>query len=107
LINSCPLPWGEGGESGEPGEGFLPTKPRNCGILDKRHYRDIAEWERESMLQWASEARPLASTFTHQGLSEASSEAVAGHACQADAVLEAHQERAGVRLACLHVELLK
>jgi len=59
------------------------------------------------MLQWASEARPLASTFAYQGLSEASFEAVAGHASQADAVLEAHQERVGARLACLHVELLK
>ncbi|SPE26799.1 hypothetical protein SBA2_300009 [Acidobacteriia bacterium SbA2] len=29
-----PLPWGEGGESSEPGEGFLLIEPRNYGIRD-------------------------------------------------------------------------
>ena len=28
MIEFSPLPWGEGGESSEPGEGFLPTEPR-------------------------------------------------------------------------------
>ena len=32
MINFSPLPWGEGGESSEPGEGFLPTEPRDRGI---------------------------------------------------------------------------
>jgi len=32
LVDFCPLPWGEGGESSEPSEGFLPTEPRNFGI---------------------------------------------------------------------------
>jgi hypothetical protein len=32
MIEFSPLPWGEGGESSEPGEGFLPTEPRNVGI---------------------------------------------------------------------------
>ncbi|SPE22077.1 hypothetical protein SBA2_10019 [Acidobacteriia bacterium SbA2] len=35
MIGFSPLPWGEGGESSEPGEGFLPTEPRNFGIRDK------------------------------------------------------------------------
>ena len=32
LIDFSPLPWGEGGESSEPGEGFRPAKFRNFGI---------------------------------------------------------------------------
>ncbi len=32
MIDFSPLPWGEGGEGSEPGEGFLPTEPRNFGI---------------------------------------------------------------------------
>jgi hypothetical protein len=32
MMDFSPLPWGEGGESIEPGEGFLPGKPRNFGI---------------------------------------------------------------------------
>jgi hypothetical protein len=32
MIDFSPLPWGEGGESSEPGEGFLPTEPRDFGI---------------------------------------------------------------------------
>jgi len=32
-----PLPWGEGGESSEPGEGFLHIDPRNFGIRDHPH----------------------------------------------------------------------
>ena len=32
MTDFSPLPWGEGGESSEPGEGFLPTEPRNFGI---------------------------------------------------------------------------
>jgi len=32
MMDFSPLPWGEGGEGSEPGEGFLPTEPRNCGI---------------------------------------------------------------------------
>jgi hypothetical protein len=32
MMDFSPLPWGEGGESSEPGEGFLPTEPRNFGI---------------------------------------------------------------------------
>ena len=28
MLDFSPLPWGEGGESSEPGEGFLPTEPR-------------------------------------------------------------------------------
>ena len=35
MIDLSPLPWGEGGESSEPGEGFLPTEPRNSGIRAK------------------------------------------------------------------------
>jgi hypothetical protein len=35
MMDFSPLPWGEGGESSEPGEGFLPTEPRNFGIRDK------------------------------------------------------------------------
>ncbi|SPE26361.1 hypothetical protein SBA2_30026 [Acidobacteriia bacterium SbA2] len=35
MIDSSPLPWGEGGESSEPGEGFLPTEPRNFGFRVK------------------------------------------------------------------------
>jgi len=37
MINLSPLPWGEGGESSEPGEGSLPSDPRNFGIRDYRH----------------------------------------------------------------------
>jgi hypothetical protein len=32
MMDFSPLPWGEGGESSEPGEGFLPTEPRNFGF---------------------------------------------------------------------------
>ncbi len=32
MIDFSPLPRGEGGESGEPGEGFLLIEPRNFGI---------------------------------------------------------------------------
>ena len=32
MIDFSPLPWGEGGESSEPGEGFLRMAPRNFGI---------------------------------------------------------------------------
>jgi hypothetical protein len=32
MMDSSPLPWGEGGESSEPGEGLLRTNPRNFGI---------------------------------------------------------------------------
>ena len=35
MTDFSPLPWGEGGESSEPGEGFLPTEPRNFGIRVK------------------------------------------------------------------------
>jgi hypothetical protein len=31
-MDFSPLPWGEGGESSEPGEGFLHPEPRNFGI---------------------------------------------------------------------------
>jgi len=33
MMDFSPLPWGEGGESSEPGEGFLPTESRHFGIL--------------------------------------------------------------------------
>jgi hypothetical protein len=36
MIDITPLPWGEGGESSEPGEGFLPTERRKFGIEDQR-----------------------------------------------------------------------
>ena len=41
MIDSSPLTWGEGGESSEPGEGFLPSEPRNFGIQAKDvvHFR--------------------------------------------------------------------
>jgi len=32
MIDFSPLPWGEGGESSEPGEGSLHTEPRKFGI---------------------------------------------------------------------------
>jgi hypothetical protein len=32
MMDFGPLPWGEGGESSEPNEGFLPTEPRSFGI---------------------------------------------------------------------------
>ena len=38
MIDLSPLPWGEGGESSEPGEGFLPTEPRNFGFRVKRTF---------------------------------------------------------------------
>jgi len=31
MIDFSPLLWGEGGESSEPGEGFLRTEPREKG----------------------------------------------------------------------------
>jgi len=31
MIDFSPLPWGEGGESSAPGEGFLPTETRSFG----------------------------------------------------------------------------
>ena len=35
MMGLSPLPWGEGGESSEPGEGFLRGEPRgNFGIRD-------------------------------------------------------------------------
>jgi hypothetical protein len=37
MIDFSPLLWGEGGESSEPGEGFLPSEPRNFGIRVKLH----------------------------------------------------------------------
>jgi hypothetical protein len=39
MIDLSPLPWGEGGESSEPGEGFLPTELRNFGIRDYSRVR--------------------------------------------------------------------
>jgi len=39
MIDFSPLPWGEGGESSEPGEGFLHTEPRNFGIRVKTSNR--------------------------------------------------------------------
>jgi hypothetical protein len=35
MMDFSPLPWGEGGESSELGEGFLPKGPRNFGIRVK------------------------------------------------------------------------
>jgi hypothetical protein len=32
MMDFSPLPWGEGGESSEPGEGFLPIEPLNFGM---------------------------------------------------------------------------
>jgi hypothetical protein len=32
MIDFSPRPWGEGGESSDPSEGFLHTEPRNFGI---------------------------------------------------------------------------
>ncbi len=32
MIDVIPLPWREGGESSELGEGFLPIEPRTFGI---------------------------------------------------------------------------
>jgi len=34
MIDFSPLRWGEGDESSEPGEGFLPPEPRKFGIRD-------------------------------------------------------------------------
>ena len=41
MIGFSPLPWGEGGESSEPGEGFLLTEPRNFGIRVEK----MQHWE--------------------------------------------------------------
>jgi hypothetical protein len=39
MIDSSPLPWGEGGESSEPGEGLLHVEPRNFGMRVKTSRR--------------------------------------------------------------------
>ena len=50
MMDFSPLPWGEGGESSEPSEGFLPTEPRNFGIRVELSALPIERRERARQL---------------------------------------------------------
>jgi len=46
MMDFSPLPWGEGGESSEPGEGFILTEPRNLGIRVEEAWTGRVAFER-------------------------------------------------------------